>query len=510
MRLISLLLFSLCTFVLPARQACSEPKSLERKPNVVFLLFDQIRADALGAYGGGKNASTPHIDQLASQGVVFTNAISPAPLCTPYRGMLMTGRYPTHTGLVLNWVEVNPAERSIAHAFAAGGYETAFLGKWHLAAGMKKEDGKHMANRWQRERAWVKREAYSKRNPEPEYVPPGPARLGFEHWEAYNFHTDFNDYYFYRDTPERIQADGFETDILVDQAIAFMQKRKGGDKPFLLLIAPHPPHPPFESEWCPKGYLEKIPEKLLWSPNVPSYHAFVKNTLEPRCYYSMLKNADDNVGRLLAYLDRSGLAKDTIFVFTSDHGTMLGSHGRRDKMVPFAEAIDIPLIVRWPEHIEGGRRDETIYTPMDHLPTLGAMAGVELPGAVDGRDLSAATLGTGEVERDAALIMNYTSHWDYFDSGTHWPEWRGVHTGRHTYVKWLTGVEELYDNEADPYQMKNLARDAEHEKTRAELRARLKELLTDAHDDFPPGTAYADWYDDKRVLVRNALGPVRD
>jgi hypothetical protein len=77
-------------------------------------------------------------------------------------------------------------------------------------------------------------------------------------------------------------------------------------------------------------------------------------------------------------------------------------------------------------------------------------------------------------------------------------------------VKWLTGVEELYDNEADPYQMKNLARDAEHEKTRAELRARLKELLTDAHDDFPPGTAYADWYDDKRVLVRNALGPVRN
>jgi arylsulfatase A-like enzyme len=510
MRLISLLLLSLSAFVLPAQQACGEPKSRDRKPNVVFVLFDQIRADALGTYGGGKNTSTPHIDQLASQGVVFTNAISSAPLCTPYRGMLMTGRYPTHTGLVLNWVDVNPAERSIAHAFAADGYETGFLGKWHLAAGMKKEDGKHLVNRRQGREVGVKRAAYRKRNPEPEYVPPGPARLGFEHWEAYNFHTDFNDYYFYRDTPKRINADGFESDILIDQAIAFMEKRKGAEKPFFLLVAPHPPHPPFSSEWCPKGYLEKIPNELRWSPNVPADHPFVKNTLEPRCYYSMLKNADDNVGRLLDYLDRSGLAKNTIFVLTSDHGTMLGSHGRRSKMVPYAEAINIPLIVRWPAQIEGGRRDETIYTPMDHLPTLCAMADVKLLGTVDGSDLSAAILGTGKIERDAALIMNYTSHWDYFDSGTLWPEWRGVRTGHHTYVRWLTGVEELYDNEADPYQMKNLASDAKHEKTRDRLRARLKELLADAHDDFPPGTAYADWYDDKRVLLRTALGPVRN
>ena len=504
----TLLLLSLSG--LSVLSACSVPgrQPPRTKPNVVFLLIDQVRADAVGAYGGGQNVTTPNIDRLAREGVLFTNAISAAPLCTPYRGMLMTGRYPTHTGLVLNWVEVNPAERSIAHAFAGAGYKTGFLGKWHLAAGMKKEDGKHLATDADRAEVQPRRAAYRQRNPEPEFVPPGPARLGFQHWEAYNFHVAFNRYYFYRDKPVRIEKKGYETDILIDQAIDFMEQRRQAEEPFFLTVAPHPPHPPFRTDWCPQGYLKQIPRRLHFSPNVPKDHPLVKNTLAARCYYAMIKNADDNVGRLLDYLERSGLAANTIVVLTSDHGTMLGSHGRRNKMVPYAEALNIPLIVRWPGQIDPGRRVDTVYTAMDHLPTLCALAGVRLPGPVDGSDLSAAVLGTGSVTRRGVLIMNYVSHWDYFDSGTTWPEWRGVRTKRYTYARWLAGGEELYDNATDPYQMKNRIADPKYRSTVDRLRARMKTLLAEAHDDFLPGTVYADWYDERRVLVRTALGPV--
>jgi arylsulfatase A-like enzyme len=146
---------------------------------------------------------------------------------------------------------------------------------------------------------------------------------------------------------------------------------------------------------------------------------------------------------------------------------------------------------------------------MDHLPTLCGLAGLPAPADCDGKDLSGALLGTGRTERDAVLMMNYVSHWDFFDSGTLWPEWRAVRTQRYTYVKWLKGKEELYDDLADPYQMKDLAGNPEARPVIEKLRTRLASLLAEAHDEFLPGTAYAGWYDDSRNLVRTALGPVR-
>ena len=185
----------------------------------------------------------------------------------------------------------------------------------------------------------------------------------------------------------------------------------------------------------------------------------------------MCKNADDNVGRLIKFLDESGLAKNTILVVTADHGEMLASHSRHDKMVPYREALEVPLIIRWPGHVPAGRRVETVYTAMDHFPTLCALAGLETPEGLDGKDLSRAALNQGDVDRGGVLIANYTSNWDYCDSGTNWPEWRGVRTCRYTFVKWLTGDEELYDHQQDPYQMNNLANDPEHGPLVRKLRA---------------------------------------
>jgi arylsulfatase A-like enzyme len=141
---------------------------------------------------------------------------------------------------------------------------------------------------------------------------------------------------------------------------------------------------------------------------------------------------------------------------------------------------------------------------MDYFPTLASMCGLQVPAIVNGTDLSAAALGRRGPERDAALMMNFVSHWDFPESGTSWPEWRGVRTKQHTYVRWLTGAEELYDNAADPYQMRNLLEGGQPPEIANRLRSRLKDLLHDAHDDFLPGTAYAEWFTMERNVKHTA------
>ena len=289
---------------------------------------------------------------------------------------------------------------------------------------------------------------------------------------------------------------------------ASMQKHIDSDQPFFLTVAPHPPHPPFDPDYCPKGYLEKIIENLHWAPNVPKNHRRRTNPLKIRCYYAMCKNVDDNVGRIMKFLDESGLADNTVVVFTSDHGEQHGSHGRTDKMVPYAESVNIPLIIRWPGKIPADTTTDVLQIPADHMATLCNLAGLKTPDTCDGMDLSKVVLGKAKIERDAVLMANYVSNWDFFQSQTDWPEWRAVRTNRYTYVKWLCGNEELYDNIVDPYQMNNLANDTAKLSLIKKMRRKLKDLLTEAHDEFLPGTEYAKWYDNERNLLRTALGPI--
>ncbi|MEK7404067.1 MAG: sulfatase [Acidobacteriota bacterium] len=461
------------------------------RPNVLFYFPDQIRACEMG-YLGGRNIPTPNIDRLARQGVVFTNALSTCPLCTPYRAMGQTGRWPTFSGGVMNWINLPSTGQSMGDVFAGAGYETGFIGKWHLAAGARAGS--------------LKRNEPARPKPESEFVPPGPMRMGYRYWAAYNFHSNFAKAFYYRDTAERLIMPRYETDSETDLAIEFMRSRRESGSPFFLTVAPHPPHPPWRPEQTPAGSLERVPKDLWWRPNVKGRRDAAAN--DPRCYYAMLANVDDNVGRLLKFLDESGLAANTILVFTTDHGEMLASQGRYNKMVPYAEAVDIPLIIRWPGHTRAGSKSDALYTPMDHLPTLASLCGLRTPGIVNGMDLSTHALGRKGPERDAALMMNFVSHWDFPETNTEWPEWRGLRTRQHTYVKWLSGAEELYDNLADPYQMRNLfdGRSAPEAMTR--LRGRLGDLLRETRDGFPPGASYADWFTLQRDTVRTALGPL--
>ena len=476
------------------------------QPNVLFVFFDSYRADVIGAYGGGANVSTPNIDRLAEEGTLFSNGLSTTPLCSPYRGMLLTGRHPTHTGIISNFLEVPPNALGLAEVFREGGYRTAFMGKWHLAAGSHKE-------------AWVGTEAgswadamsFMKANPNFNFVPPGHSRLGFQDWAAYNFHSKHYSTPYYGNEPKERVMDGYQTNALTTMAIRYMESAREASEPFFLMVAPHPPHGPYLR--VPERSREEVNPTLQWNENVPEKLRVSRNRANAIGYYSMCKNADDNVGRILDYLERSGLEDDTIVVFTSDHGEMLGSHGRSNKMVAYAEAIRIPMIMRWPGRIAANHRTDTLQGPMDHFPTLVSLAGLKLPPDLDGVDLSSELLGGEPVPRDALLLSNFTAHWDFFmtgsDEGANWPEWRGVKTQQYTYIRWIDGKTELYDDQVDPAQLTNLSKNTDYGSLIEALEVKLLALLAEAHDEFMPGNAYIDWVDRERNIIKTGLGPIR-
>jgi len=458
-----------------ALSAAETGKPSPKQPNVIVVFNDQLRSVALGAYGGA-NIATPHIDRMAQEGMIFANAVSSCPLCAPFRGMLMTGRYPTHSGIVLNSIRANGKQRCIAHVFGEAGYHTGFIGKFHL---------------------------YYPRSHN--FIPLGPARLGFEHWEAYNFQQTFMNTPYYRDDETELRMNGYEMDAEIDMAIRFISQCKASGKPFFLVVAPHPPHGPRNEANTPKGYVEQTPENLQWPPNCEPSPGAQRQAIY---YYAMIKNADDNMGRLIQFLDQEDLSKDTILVYTADHGDMLDSHGLKGKSKPYAESVKIPMIARWPGHIRAGVKTDALHTPLDHMPTLCALAGLKPPATADGLDLSPLLLGKAEPERDAVLMANYCASMSGFQTGEPLPEWRAVKTKQHTYIKWLSGKEALYDDLADPYQMADLAAEPSGAPTLQTLRARLAERMAEAHDEFLPGTAYAEWYDKERNLLKTALGPI--
>lgn len=469
---------------------------MKRQPDIILVLPDQLRRDVCGPYGG-RGIPTPAMDRLAAEGLVVDNAISPVPVCTPYRGMLMTGRYPTHSGVLNNFVEISPQQNPhpLAVVLAAAGYDTAYIGKWHLAAG-----------------------EYGAAAPHPAFVPPGPRRMGFRRWAAYNFHMDSTAYWFYRDTPEKQYDARYETDAIFAEAIRILCERRTDAPPLFMVVAPHAPHPPFAADYAPPGYLDRVPREITWTPNVPPHNP--RSAEEMRVYLAMVSNVDENLGQLLEAIDDVERSDDTMLIFTSDHGEMHGSHGRLNKMVPYSEAIDMPLLIRRPGVVPQGARSEAIVTPMDFLPTLAAVGNAEAPTAVDGQNLTDVLTGRRLPEDREVLLANYSSHWNYFRSETPdtapdwrcWPEWRGVRTLRHTYVRWLDGREELYDNQADPFQLSNLldgaASTTDGADVASQLRRVLDRLLVEAHDDFRPGDRYQEWFDTNRRLRATGLGPV--
>ncbi|MCA1808079.1 MAG: sulfatase-like hydrolase/transferase, partial [Lentisphaerae bacterium] len=218
------------------------------QPNVVFLLADQLRACSLPLHGEAQIA-TPNIDRLAGAGVVCDQALSTAPICTPYRAMLLTGRHPQSTGFVGNFIGMRHDEISVADAFKAAGYRTGWVGKWHLQVG-----------------AWPgagMREGAEGAG----YIPAGRPRLGFEFWRGYNFHETYFNGWVDKDDWRNEIWDGYETQALNRYAMEFMDQ--ADDRPFCLFVSPHQPHKTCVGAFAPEEYYRRLPSRLELPENVP-------------------------------------------------------------------------------------------------------------------------------------------------------------------------------------------------------------------------------------------------
>jgi len=453
-----------------AKVACSDERCAVTRPNLVYLLADQWRAQATG-YAGDMNARTPNLDNLAKESVRFSNAVSGCPVCSPYRASLMTGRYPLSHGVFLNDVCLNTEATSIAQAYTRAGYDTGYIGKWHL-------DGHGRSNFIPKER-----------------------RQGFSFWKALECTHDYNRSFYHADRDVKLKWDGYDAIAQTHEAQKYTRDHADG-KPFALFLSWGPPHAPYHT--APEHYKSLFPEKKLrLRPNVPK-ESEQRARRDLSGYYAHIAALDDCVKEIVDTLKECGLERDTILVFTSDHGDMLHSHGRQKKQQPFEESIMVPFLLRYPGALgrEGKTIDMPINTP-DIMPTLLGLSGINIPESVEGRDLSGVLRGTEEGCDDAVLIScpSPFGQWQRRRGGK---EYRGLRTRRYTYVRDLNGPWLLYDNKADPYQLNNLCNKPEHAQLQRGLEAALTKKLRDTNDEFLPGPKYIE----KWGYVVNQTGTV--
>lgn len=425
------------------------PESRDR-PNLLFVFADQMRADACG-FMGNEQVRTPNMDRMAEQGVVFENAVSTCPVCTPYRASLLTGRYPLTCRTAVNDIRLPVDELCVAEVLRDEGYATGYVGKWHL-------DGPYRGG----------------------FTPPGPRRQGFDFWAANDCTHAYMNTHYYRDDPEPIYIGGYEADGFTEIANEFIGERAGD--PFCLFLSWAPPHNPYHE--MPAEYDIYDPQALELPPNTEE---FARDDIAG--YYGHITALDRNLGSLLDTLEEHGIAEDTIVVFTSDHGDMLGAHGLQRKQKPWDESIMVPWVMQWPGGIPAGIRTDTLINVPDVMPTLLSLMGVEIPDKVQGYDLSGAARGDGGFEPTSAYIANPMS----------WPgdqhegdPWRGVRTKTHTYVEDHDGPWLLYDNAEDPWQQTNLIDAEETAGLREELHAELVAWMERIGDDGAPKQVWAE------------------
>ena len=424
-----------------------------KPPNVVLVFADQWRAQAFG-YAGDPNVQTPNLDALARRSVNCTHAVSGCSVCSPARASLLTGQYPLTHGVFVNDVELGQDATSIAQAFSAGGYDTAYIGKWHV-------NGRGRSS----------------------YIPP-ERRQGFGYWKVLECTHDYNHSAYYAgDSDEQLMWEGYDALAQTRDAQTYLRDR--GDKPFLLVLSWGPPHAPYHT--APESYQALYdPAAIALRPNVPADWA--ENARQWLAgYYAHCTALDDCVGMLLQTLQEEGLEQETIFLFFSDHGDMLGSQGMDKKQKPYEESIRVPFLLRYPG-MGTAELDALIDLP-DIMPTLLGLCDLPIPSTVEGIDFSEYLQG-GPDPSDGTALLQCPHPFGQWWTGVGGRSYRGLRTHRHTYVRALEGPWLLYDNEADPFQQDNLVGQPGQQDLLDELDATLTRRLATADDPFLPGPAY--------------------
>ncbi len=433
-----------------------------KKPNVIWVISDQHRASALSCNGDG-NLSTPHIDILANMGINFTGAVGGFPLCCPFRGSMLTGIYP-HKCVPGHEYQMPPEQKTIAHVFNENGYDTAYIGKWHL-------DGHH------------ERESRAAL-----HVVPPERRGGFKYWVGYENNNLQYDCYVHGgegDNAFMYRLPGYETDELTNLLIKYIDEQQ--DKPFFAVLSVQPPHNPYIA---PPEFMQRhVPENVKLRPNVPNIKSVVdQSKRELAGMYAMIENLDYNVGRIVESLKQNGIADDTHIMFFSDHGDMHGSHGQFHKTSPFEEAIRIPFVIGGERPRYEGRLSGRFNVPINHVdiaPTTLGLCGIDAPDSMEGHDYSHYRLQsrkTGIPEPDSAFIQSVipTGHANSVDK-----PWRGVITRDGWKYVCFEGIAwVMFNLNDDPYEQMNLAHNSLYKNKRKELNDRLKRWIDETGDKF--------------------------
>jgi arylsulfatase A-like enzyme len=417
--------------------------------NILFLFADQMHAFAMGCMDNAE-IHTPHLDRLAAEGVLFRNAYSNAPVCTPYRGTLFTGRYGSQTDMLGNTAAIPTDEATLADCLNDAGYRTSYIGKWHIG------------DTWNQ-------------------AVPAELRGGFTDFIGYQAHNDFlTDVWLFDEAGERHVFDKHRTDATTDVAIERLEGIAG--EPFAMFVSYQSPHYPVQPS--PEYAAMYEGRQLTRRPNCADVEPYTGTHSPPspkpreddpnyqryggdldeylRLYYAMVTQLDANVGRMLAKLDALGIADDTVVVFTSDHGDLRGSHGRTNKGLAWEESSHVPQIVRVP----GGRcgvAADGMVSGVDFFPTLLNFAGAPCPTDKEGVDL--APFLRGETDAQPSRVFAEMASWCMVRDG----DWK--------LVAERPGVtpSHLFDLATDPYELNNLVASPRHSRTRGALLDTLRE-----------------------------------
>jgi arylsulfatase A-like enzyme len=435
--------------------------AMAEPPNVLVIIADQWRAQAFG-FAGDANVATPNLDRFERGCVNFTQAVAGMPVCSPTRATLLTGQRPQTHGVFLNDVTLDPNAVTIAKELTAAGYDTGCIGKWHV-------DGHGRTGFIPRER-----------------------RQGFDYWKVCECTHGYNNSVYYANGPEKLTWEGYDAIAQTHDAQRYLQDHAKSGRPFLLWLAWGPPHNPYET--APEKYRARYaPEKIQLRGNVPP-GAQEQARRDLAGYYAHCTALDDCLGDLLRTLQETGLDEETIVLFTSDHGDMLGSQGQQRKQRPWDESARVPMLFRVPAQLGvQPRRAEGTINSEDVMPTLLSLCGRPIPKSVEGFDFSAYLRG-GVDPSGGATIIRCIAPFGEFQRDRGGKEYREVRTARYSYARDLAGPWLLYDSQTDPLQLDNLVGKPEHAKLQAELDALLQSTLAEQHDEFRPAAEYiANW-----------------
>lgn len=468
------------------------------RPNIIFIMTDDHAAHAIGAYGSRVN-QTPHLDRLAREGALFTSVFATNSICTPSRAAILTGQY-SHLNGVTMFNRFDSGRMTVARLLQSGGYHTGMIGKWHL----------------------------------------GSDPVGFDRWEILPGQGVYHDPVFYTATGEKTYTGHYATNVITDLALEFIATRPAG-KPFFLMMHHKAPHRPWEPtfEHAARFAARRIPEpatfwdgyqtrtdalhenqqrvaddltnrdlKLPQPPGLSREGVAAWNREKPSTvtierdgqpltltgealvrwkyqrymqdYLATVQSVDDSVGQVLALLDRSGLARNTLVVYTSDQGFFLGDHGLFDKRFMYEESIRMPFLMRWPGTIEPGTRSDALALNIDFAPTF--LDAARLPPSTDMQGRSLLPVLQGRPPADWRTSMYYRYYHDPGDHNTraHY----GVRTRTHKLIYfWQKEQWELFDLANDPNELHNLYGQPGQDALTASLKRELSRLKRDVRDD---------------------------